>query len=232
MQRPALVAFAKDPTRVAVKTRLSDTFNLQERSDLYTALLKDILNDLTQIDVEEIYLACHPDPESNYFKEMGAQFNLNLIDQVGNDLGERMANCFDRLLPKHSQVIIFGTDTPLIPLDEVKQAVDTKKENSWQVLLGSALDGGYYCIGLNSAKFKSCPDIFRSVKWSTESVLEKTLENCKEKGFSVYELSGTADIDTVDDLKNLIAKVDISNNERLKEVSRTLTCLGWSCPKK
>lgn len=64
---PALVAFAKDPQRTAVKTRLSDSFDKKQRDSIYTALLRDTLSNLTELEnIATIYLACFPDSDSPF----------------------------------------------------------------------------------------------------------------------------------------------------------------------
>ena len=63
------------------------------------------------------------------------------------------------------------------------------------MVIGPALDGGYYLLGLNFI----IPKIFKQKQWSTSSVLKETLSDLKE--FNVNLLEPLNDIDTYEDLK-------------------------------
>ena len=58
------------------------------------------------------------------------------------------------------------------------------------------MDGGYYLLGLNN----HTPEIFEEIKWSTESVLNQTIEKIKENKLSYELLNTLQDIDIIDDL--------------------------------
>ena len=63
------------------------------------------------------------------------------------------------------------------------------------MVIGPALDGGYYLLGLNSV----IPEIFKQKQWSTSSILKDTLSDLKK--FNVNLLKPLNDIDTYEDLK-------------------------------
>ncbi|MCR9204385.1 MAG: DUF2064 domain-containing protein, partial [Halobacteriovoraceae bacterium] len=65
------------------------------------------------------------------------------------------------------------------------------------VVLGPCPDGGYYLVGLK----KSSPQIFEDISWSTNQVLEQTLERIDTQGLTCSQLHLLSDIDTLDDLK-------------------------------
>lgn len=219
---PALVAFAKDPQRTAVKTRLSDSFDKKQRDSIYTALLRDTLSNLTELEnIATIYLACFPDSDSPFFNKLAEEFGVELISQTGKDLGDRMAFCLEQLLQKHQPVLIFGTDTPLLPLVEIAAAIETCH---YDLVLGSAMDGGYYAVGLGGRKSICCYELFRGVKWSTASVMDDTLKNAEALSLKTHTLPPARDIDTgsdIDSILAILASLDEEKRSRMKSFLQT-----------
>jgi glycosyltransferase A (GT-A) superfamily protein (DUF2064 family) len=67
-------------------------------------------------------------------------------------------------------------------------------------VLGPALDGGYYLIGLKHM----VPDLFVGIPWSTDRVLAMTQEKATMLGLKTALLPPWRDIDTIEDLRALI----------------------------
>jgi len=67
-------------------------------------------------------------------------------------------------------------------------------------VLGPALDGGYYLIGLK----QMVPDLFVGIPWSTDRVLKMTQEKATKFGLKTALLPPWRDVDTIDDLRALI----------------------------
>lgn len=221
---PALVAFAKDPERTAVKTRLSDSFDKKQRHCIYAALLRDTLATLTELEHSaSIYLACFPDSNSPFFKKLAYEFGVELTDQRGKDLGERLAFCLEQLLKRHRPVIIFGTDTPLLPLAEIAAAIESCQ---YDLILGSAMDGGYYAVGLSGRKPVFCHELFRRVKWSTASVMEDTLKNARSLSLETQTLPPARDIDTGSDIDSILANLDNLDEEKKSRMKSFLQSPG------
>ena len=72
--------------------------------------------------------------------------------------------------------------------------------DSSDVVLGPALDGGYYLIGLKQPAEK----LFIGVPWSTDQVLAVTQQQAKTLGLSVGLTTTWRDVDTIADLQALI----------------------------
>lgn len=203
----ALVAFAKDPSRVAVKTRLACTVGAQLATRVYEALLRDCLKSLCSIPSATTYLACYPDEESQFFQNFKKSFDLKLIRQTGQNLGDRMLSCAGSLLEEHTAVIIFGTDVPCLPVSSIDSAL--KQMHYWNVLLGPCGDGGYYAFGVN----RIIESMLDAVQWGTESVFVKTVKNCVELGLEVSFLDVLDDIDDERALSKLCQKLQLQNDE-------------------
>ena len=70
-----------------------------------------------------------------------------------------------------------------------------QKLNKNDLVFGPAEDGGYYLMGMR----EMIPEAFLNKAWSTNSVLEQTLEDTKKFSHSLLKIKN--DIDTIEDLK-------------------------------
>ncbi len=66
------------------------------------------------------------------------------------------------------------------------------------MVIGPALDGGYYLIGFRKHAFNS--DIFSNIDWGTASVFRRTMGEIHAAGLNCHVLPSRQDIDTHDDL--------------------------------
>jgi rSAM/selenodomain-associated transferase 1 len=200
----ALVVFAKAPIPGQVKTRLCPPLTPDEAATLHGSFVLDMLERTKTATVQfklplDRYLACAPASTHVFFKIMEERQGVKLIDQVGDDLGERMAQAFETLFARgYKHAMIVGTDVPSLPLEQYKQAMDLL--GSHDLVLGPALDGGYYLIGLN----RSIPALFAGIPWSTDQVLNMTQEKASALGLKVALLAPWRDVDTIDDLQALV----------------------------
>jgi rSAM/selenodomain-associated transferase 1 len=202
----ALVIFAKAPIPGEVKTRLCPPLTPDEAATLHGSFVLDML-ERTKLAVAKLqlpfhrYLACAPSSELVFFKIMEERQGVRLLDQVGEDLGQRMHGIFSGLFAKgYAQVIIVGTDVPTLPLSVYQEAFSMLGRSD--VVLGPALDGGYYLIGLK----QPAEQLFTGVPWSTDQVLAVTQQQAKALGLSVELTTAWRDVDTITDLQSLITE--------------------------
>jgi uncharacterized protein len=202
----ALVIFAKAPIPGEVKTRLCPPLTPDEAATLHGSFVLDML-ERTKLAVAKLqlpfhrYLACAPSSELVFFKIMEERQGVRLLDQVGEDLGQRMHGIFSGLFAKgYAQVIIVGTDVPTLPLSVYQEAFSMLGRSD--VVLGPALDGGYYLIGLK----QPAEQLFTGVPWSTDQVLAVTQQQAKPLGLSVELTTAWRDVDTITDLQSLITE--------------------------
>ena len=203
-QNAALVIFAKAPIAGQVKTRLCPPLTPDEAATLHGSFVIDML-ERTKVAAIKLklpidrYLACAPSSTLVFFQIMEERQSVKLIDQVGDDLGARMEQAFATLFGKgYQRVFIVGTDVPSLPLDHYKQALALL--DTHEVVLGPALDGGYYLIGLKQPR----PELFAGIAWSTDRVLAATQEKAASLGLKLALIPSWRDVDSVDDLQALI----------------------------
>ena len=200
----ALVIFAKAPIPGQVKTRLCPPLTPDEAATLHGSFVLDTL-ERTKTAVMKLklpidrYLACAPSSTHVFFRIMEERQGVKVIDQVGDDLGARMNQAFETLFAReYRRVFIIGTDVPTVPLDHFKQAL-TLLDNH-DLVLGPALDGGYYLIGLK----RMVPELFTDIPWSTDQVLRCTQEKAATIGLKTTTIESWRDVDTIADLQALI----------------------------
>lgn len=118
---------------------------------------------------------------------------------LGDDLmffAQPEGDLTDRLLAalQPAPVLFFGSDTPDLNDQHVKQAITALQD--YDVVIGPAEDGGYYCIGVNGYY----PFLFEDMPWSTDQVLPETLKRVTDHGLTCKTLETLSDCDTPDDL--------------------------------
>jgi glycosyltransferase A (GT-A) superfamily protein (DUF2064 family) len=117
---------------------------------------------------------------------------------MGDSLGERMAAAFESLFSiGRERVILTGSDIPGIDAQLLQSAIESM--DGFDIVLSPAIDGGY-CL-LASRKDRYDASIFRDIPWSTNRVLESTLEICTTDGLSYALLDPRRDIDTLADVE-------------------------------
>lgn len=114
--------------------------------------------------------------------------------QQGADLGERMMNAFKEGFESgYSNIIIIGSDLYDLSTNNIEKAFESLETSDY--VLGPAVDGGYYLLGMKSLN----SEVFKNKTWSTDSVLEQTLENIKNDKTTILEERN--DIDHYEDLE-------------------------------
>ncbi|HJT22082.1 MAG TPA: TIGR04282 family arsenosugar biosynthesis glycosyltransferase [Nitrospira sp.] len=217
----ALVIFAKAPISGQVKTRLCPPLSPDEAATLHGSLVLDALERTKRAVMAlklplDRHLACAPSSTLAFFKIMEARQDVSLIDQSGDDLGERMHRAFEAMFERgYKRVLIVGTDVPALPLDYYAQALALLDQHD--VVFGPALDGGYYLVGLT----RPAAGLFNDIPWSTDRVLSLSRERADDLGFKTALLPEWRDVDTIDDLRALIeaAQADAKKPKQTQQFS-------------
>ena len=195
--------FAKQPRLGRVKTRLAAAIGQQAALRLYEAFLNDFLPRLDPLPVQPV-VAYTPAEAQDYFRNVVPK-RFQLVEQTGGDLGQRMSQFMDRHFDQGAnQVVLVGSDTPDLPTQRIMQALDELDRRD--VVLGPCDDGGYYLIGTS----RPLPEIFQGIDWSTGAVFVQTVRRIGELALRLTVLEPWADIDRLDDLVKLSARLGLS----------------------
>ncbi|MBW2605548.1 MAG: TIGR04283 family arsenosugar biosynthesis glycosyltransferase [Deltaproteobacteria bacterium] len=197
--RHRLIIFGRYPVPGRTKTRLIPALGPAGAADLQRRLTENILETVRrfarprEIGVEICF-------EGGSKKKMRRWLGTgaSLYRQVPGNLGERMYAAFlDAFQRGADRVVLLGTDIPQLRANHLEQAFDALAEND--LVIGPSTDGGYWLIGLNRPV-----DLFEGIKWSTDAVFGQTLYLAKGQGLRVKTHSPLKDIDTAEDLKQVL----------------------------
>ncbi len=215
-QDGCILLFVKYPQKGAVKLRLSKDLDEDIVIELYRCFVQDTLTTIKKIDVP-LFICFHPPDAQRKFQSWLGSTHL-FLPQRGNDLGERMKNCFTEVFKNGFQTaVLLGSDSPDIPEEYLKQAFIILQNR--EVVLGPTVDGGYYLIGFRTTTFTS--GVFDKIHWSSPLVFEETMTRLKQAHRSVGLLPIWNDIDTISDLNTLIRRT----TDTLFKSSNTMTCI-------
>ena len=102
---------------------------------------------------------------------------------------------------KIKNIIFIGTDLPDLCHQDLLNTQRKLQHND--LILGPSDDGGYWLIGLSEEIMSSHLYLpFINIKWGTENVLQKTIDNFASIELKYEFLNKKIDIDTIFDIEN------------------------------
>jgi rSAM/selenodomain-associated transferase 1 len=182
--------FAKPPLPGQVKTRLAADIGATRAARVYRYCLEHALDVASGSGLDhQVYLSreCDEPPLRD------EQYRL----QKGRDLGARMINALrDMIDGDLPAAMIIGSDCLDLDAGHLQRAAQALSDH--ELVLSPAADGGFVLIGCREAN----PELFKSVVWGSEEVLEQTLENARALEYRVCLLETVRDVDTLGDLEH------------------------------
>ncbi len=193
----ALAIFIKNPELGKAKTRIAKDSDDETALAIYKKLLNITHNITSKVDTNRYVFYSQFIDEND--KWTSPTYSKKL--QGGDDLGEKMSNGFQVLFnEQYAKVILIGSDCPYITEDILQEAYDQLDDHN--IVLGPTFDGGYYLIGMNQFS----PIVFTEIEWSTESVLDTTIERAASVGYNCHLLPRLKDIDHLSDWEEYKSK--------------------------
>jgi rSAM/selenodomain-associated transferase 1 len=120
---------------------------------------------------------------------------VEFFPQSSGDLGDRLASGFSQAFEEGADAVAaIGTDCVAISAETFSQCWLALQEGADSVF-GPTEDGGYYLVAMK--KFR--PDLFRSIPWSADDTLARSLRQAEAAGLQVATLETFADVDTGED---------------------------------
>ena len=186
-----VTVIAKAPVPGRVKTRLCPPCTHEQAAELAATALLETLRvvdaSLGSLPVRRVLLLDGERP--SWVPPV-----FEVVAQSAGSLGDRLAAGFELLGPG----LMIGMDTPGAA-SRVGAAIGSLVAGF--DVLGAALDGGYWGIGLTRAD----PPVFDGVEMSTERTGRDQRRRLAELGRTVVELPPARDIDDFDDVRALAA---------------------------
>lgn len=186
-----LIIFYKNPDPGKVKTRLASTIGDDKALVIYHKLATHTRAITENLALDKVvYYTDHIDTKDNWNNH-----SYQKALQQGHDLGERMHHAFVQGFRQgYNSICIIGTDCLEIDASILVQGFRALEK--YHAVIGPALDGGYYLLGMN----KLYSSVFTNKNWSTRTVATDTVNDFKRLNLSYFSLPPLRDIDTEEDL--------------------------------
>jgi uncharacterized protein len=210
----ALAVMTKAPRAGQVKTRLTPPLTPEEAAALNTCFLRDTTAAISAAAQEEsargIAVYTPAGAESVYTGILPAEFQL--VPQRGTAFGERLVFAMEDLFQLgFASVCLIDSDSPTVPQTAFAKAATILAQPEDAVVLGPSDDGGYYLIGLK----KLHRALFDDIAWSSERVLQQTIERAREMNLKVHLLPTWYDVDDRETLHRLCDELFGPNGSRV-----------------
>ena len=191
-----LVIFTRYPTPGKVKTRLIPGVGAVGAALFHRRMTIQVIDRSRALPRDlPVTIAVHFDGENHQQMSDWLGTDLTYQSQGGGDVGERMARSFAAVCQHNSSVVLIGTDCPELTTAILAQAFDLLQAGR-DLVLGGAVDGGYYLIGMG----EYYPELFINIDWSTDRVLQQTVAIANHLNLSIGYLPTLTDIDRPEDL--------------------------------
>ncbi|MEW6338975.1 MAG: TIGR04282 family arsenosugar biosynthesis glycosyltransferase [Acidobacteriota bacterium] len=180
-----VVVFGREPVPGRVKTRLAAEVGPARAAAVYAALLAHTLEQAQHSGLDAVLALA--EPASAAWRPPAS---VPVEVQTGGDLGARMAASFARHFRRGAEtVVLVGSDCPYLLASHLRAAAAACL--AVDVVLGPALDGGYWLLGQRAPG----ADLFTGVPWSSPLTLDATRGRLAALGVSHRELESLRDVD-------------------------------------
>jgi len=198
----ALAVMTKAPQAGRVKTRLVPPLTPEQAAELNKCFLRDTAAAISNAAGADtacgIAVYTPVGAESAYTDILPADFSL--LPQRGDKFGERLYLALEDLFKcGFDSVCLIDSDSPTVPAENFAQAVELLSASEDRVVLGPSDDGGYYLVGMK----KPHRHLFEKIDWSTERVLNQTVQRAAEIDLEVKLLPTGFDVDDDAGLRRL-----------------------------
>lgn len=194
MKNKVIIFFTRIPKLGKTKTRLEPFLSKELCVKLQMAFIEDIYNKIKDFGIDIIIN--HSEEGDLGILENLISKNTYFLKQEGKELGDKMYNAISFSLNIYKEVVLIGSDLPLIDKRDIDTAFNILKNKD--IVLSPTYDGGYYLIGMKEEN----KDIF-NIKYSTSSVFEETIDKVKALGKTFGVGNMQLDIDEKEDFLKL-----------------------------
>jgi hypothetical protein len=188
MPTGTVMVIAKEPLPGRVKTRLCPPCCPEQAAALAAAALRDTLDAVAGAPARRRVLVFEGDGER--WRPPG----FELLVQRGGGLSERLAWAFEDV---GEPALLVGMDTPQLTAGLLAAGLRTLEDPAVDAVLGPALDGGYWGIGLKAA----FDGVFQGVPMSRSDTCMAQRRRLRDLGLRWREQPHLRDVDTMADAR-------------------------------
>ena len=194
-----------------VKTRLAEGCNERIAAEIHEVSTRYLCNRLKNVaELRTVFTS--PDHHCDDMR-LAAGDRWTVAPQGDGDLGLRMIRAFRGMMSPGtdtsqasdqtpSGAILIGADLPTLTPADLEEAFSALQQ--CDAVIGPAVDGGYYLIGLRGPWKAAYESLFESMPWSTDVVFARTIEVFERQRLDYRRLAIQEDIDTFDELRHLV----------------------------
>jgi uncharacterized protein len=201
-----IAVMAKASVARRTKTRLVPPLTFDQAAQCNTAFLRDIADNILGASTKASiagYVAYGP-PDARRFFEENVPREIVLIEASYPSLGDCLDHAIAQLLARgHRAAVVVNSDSPTLPTSLLVETAELLGRPGERAVLGPALDGGYYLLGVKARH----PRLLEDIAWSTQRVTQQTLERAAELHLPVHMLPTWYDVDDVATLKMLLSEL-------------------------
>ncbi len=192
-----LIVFTRYPEPGATKTRMIPALGPEGAAELHRKLTEHTLRQARRFSAASVEVQWTGGNEDAMRTWLGPDARLR--HQSEGDLGARMAEAFRRAFQDGAtRAVLVGCDCPDLGPETYDAAFEALERN--EVLLGPALDGGYYLVGIRAKASDTWQTLFNGIDWGTDQVLAQSLARARDAGLRVALLAPLEDVDRPKDL--------------------------------
>jgi rSAM/selenodomain-associated transferase 1 len=194
--KECLILFTRYPEPGKTKTRLIPLLGAEGAATLQRQMTEHKLAEVNQL-LTFYLLSVEVHFAGGNEQLMQEWLGLNWVyrRQSEGDIGDRMASAFQASFAAGMTAgVLIGSDCPDLNAPLMAEAFQLLRQHD--LVLGPALDGGYYLIGLR----RLIPELFTGIPWSTAEVLQQTITIAQRLGLAVAKLPLLSDVDRPEDL--------------------------------
>jgi hypothetical protein len=200
----AIGIICKTPKAGVSKTRLQGVLSAEAAAALAGCFLRDVaaaIDAIPETMGRRGYAIYAPEGSEEDLRGYLPK-DFGLVCRRDATLGVVLHGAVEHLLEAgHDCVLLVNADSPTLSPTILCDAINALRADGDRVVLGPAIDGGYYLIGLKQPHAR----LFADIAWSTSAVLEATSARAGEIGLALELLPLWYD---VDDTASLAALLD------------------------
>ncbi len=198
----AIGIMAKAAVSGYAKTRMIPLLGADGAAQLQAELTQRSLRTACTAAPGRVTLFTAGDDAQAQWAQCQQQYAVDLCEQQGADLGQRMAHALTRLLRCAARVVLIGTDCPALTPEHLLQAGSSLAQH--RMVFMPAEDGGYVLVGAAYA----VADAFSGIDWGTDQVMRQTRAALHRMGWQAQtdwaELATLPDLDRPEDYQRAL----------------------------
>ncbi|QEG02019.1 2-phospho-L-lactate guanylyltransferase [Stieleria maiorica] len=195
---------AKYWTSGQVKTRLGATIGMCQAAQVHRAFCHHLAGRLATAADQRSFVVSPPERQADFRTSLPPGWQIEI--QSEGDLGCRMQAWFAGGAEAEGDRVLIGADCPLLDGSVILQTGELLE--SHDVVLGPAIDGGYYLIALRGPWRAEYRSLLEEMPWSGASVFQLTCRRAKEAGLRLATLAAMEDVDTIKELEALMIQLE------------------------